>query len=491
MLWFTGFLLNVLEENMENVFTNLIWMFIGAGITYFIVLRRTKKEKDTIFSHVNRLAVGDLTHDDTQKGPLADELIKANDFWKITFRKIQNYVFTNDAATSATKKTSEELAEYAEELYTETDNVAVSAEEMSSNMNAVAAAMEQSSTNISMVATASEEMASTITEIAGNTEQARKISCNAVIEAENASKSVKKLGEVAAEISKITETITEISEQTNLLALNATIEAARAGEAGKGFAVVANEIKDLAKQTSDATQDIRHQIDDIQGSTQQTVGVIGTITKTINEVSELVDTIATAVDQQVTASNGISENISQASIGIQEVNENVSQATQVNNGVAQSISAVRNKADNITNRCLEIREYSRELEGITSEVQNKIKSVKISSPLFDIGTVKTAHLNWKIQLEAVLEGRVKMPAEEVTDHHSCVFGKWYDNVAGELAKKPIFVEINAHHKAVHSTAKEIVFLYNQNNESLAQSKLTDFEKSRKQLFTLLDELYEC
>ena len=36
-----------------------------------------------------------------------------------------------------------------------------------------------------------------------------------------------------------------------------TIEAVRAGEAGKGFAVVAGEIKDLARQTAEATFEIK------------------------------------------------------------------------------------------------------------------------------------------------------------------------------------------------------------------------------------------
>lgn len=469
---------------------NLVWMSVGIGITYFSKNLMNKKIVSSISARIDKLASGKLDASTCDQAPLGGVIKKANDFWLITFRKIENYVSTNYSATSATKDASEQLTDFAEELYVETDNVAVSAKEMSSNMNAVAVAMEQSSTNISMVAAASEEMAATITEIAGNTQQARNISSEAVVEAVNASNSVNKLGEVAVEISKITETITEISEQTNLLALNATIEAARAGEAGKGFAVVANEIKNLAKQTSDATQDIRNQINDIQNSTQQTVGVIGTITKTINTVSELVDTIATAVEQQVSASTGISENISQASVGIQEVNENVSQATQVNNGVTQSINRVRNKADNITNLCLEVREYSRELDLMTKEIKTKLENIDAAPPPFDIGTVKTAHLNWKIKLEAVLEGRVKMPADDVVDHHSCIFGKWYDHVEEELAKKPIFVEINKHHKAVHDIAKEIVTLYNENKESLAQSKLSDFEKSRKQLFNLIDELYE-
>jgi len=85
----------------------------------------------------------------------------------------------------------------------------------------------------------------------------RENTSKAVRQSQSATGRVDELGVAATEISKVTEVITEISEQTNLLALNATIEAARAGEAGKGFAVVANEIKELAKQTAEATLDIR------------------------------------------------------------------------------------------------------------------------------------------------------------------------------------------------------------------------------------------
>lgn len=472
---------------MESLFINLAVFCLGGATVFFVISTRSKRHVQIISQRTAQLASGDLTQSGKDTGNLKGII----DNWSTTFRKIEGYIFTNDAATQVTSKVSHELAEYAKELYEQTENVAVSAEEMSSNMNAVAAAMEQSSTNVSMVAAASEEMTSTINEIAGNTEQARLISTNAVTEAQNASDSVNKLGEAAKKISKITETINEISEQTNLLALNATIEAARAGEAGKGFAVVANEIKDLAKQTNASTQDIRTQVSDIQNSTEQTVLVINSITNTINSVSELVETIATAVDQQVTSSAEISENISQASLGMQEVNENISQASQVNQGVTQNICSVRDKTDEITNHCLEIREYSLELQSLSSEIQNKLNHVKIGPSLFDIGTVKTAHLNWKIQLEAVLEGRVKMPVDQVTDHHNCVFGKWYDNAEGSYTKSPLFEQINIHHKAVHETAREIVKLYNEDKVGLAQNKLSDFETSRHELFSLLDELYEA
>ena len=75
------------------------------------------------------------------------------------------------------------------------------------------------------------------------------------------------LGANAVQIGKVVELIQGIAAQTNLLALNATIEAASAGEAGKGFAVVAGEVKELAKQTAQATDEIRQRVLSIQQGT--------------------------------------------------------------------------------------------------------------------------------------------------------------------------------------------------------------------------------
>jgi len=138
-------------------------------------------------------------------------------------------------------------------------------EETTTRVQTVAAAAEEMSVN--MVAAAAEEMSATIAEIASNTEKTSAITNTAVAQSEKASAQIHELGGAAQEVGKVTESITEISEQTNLLALNATIEAARAGEVGKGFAVVANEIKEFAKQTAEATNEIKGKISEIQDVT--------------------------------------------------------------------------------------------------------------------------------------------------------------------------------------------------------------------------------
>lgn len=193
---------------------------------------------------------------------------------------------------------ADQMAAGAEDTASRSSQVAAAAREMSSNQDSVAAAMEQASTNVNMVAAAAEEMSSTIDAIAQNSSRAKDITAQAVDQSKIASNRVDELGRAASEITKVTEAITDISEQTNLLALNATIEAARAGEAGKGFAVVANEIKALAKQTAEATLDIKNKIKGIQEATGITVTEINDISSVITDVDQIVAAIASAVEEQ-------------------------------------------------------------------------------------------------------------------------------------------------------------------------------------------------
>ena len=257
------------------------------------------------------------------------------------------------------------------------NTVAAASEEMSANMNSVAAAMEEAATNVGMVASAAEEMTATINEIAQNTEKARGVAGGAVDQTANASSQVAELGTAAQEIGKVIETITEISEQVNLLALNATIEAARAGEAGKGFAVVANEIKELARQTAEATGEIKSRIESIQNSTDGTVTEIGNITQVVNEVNEIVSTIATAVEEQSVTTNEIASNVSQAAQGIEEVNENVAQSSTVSSEISQDIAEVTRASGEISNSSEQISMSAESLNQLAKQLNDMVGRFKV------------------------------------------------------------------------------------------------------------------
>ncbi|MFT5729648.1 MAG: methyl-accepting chemotaxis protein [Desulforhopalus sp.] len=282
-----------------------------------------------------------------------------------------------DTAVGGLTEISNNLSSTASETSSRSENVAAAAEEMSVNMNSVAAGMEQSTTNTSMVASAAEEMTATINEIAANSGKAHSITEQAVNQAKNTSNKMNELSDAAQAISKVTETITEISEQTNLLALNATIEAARAGEAGKDFAVVANEIKELAKQTAEATLDIKKQIDGVQGTTSSTIDEINQISSIINSVNEIVSTISVSVNEQSTATNEIATNISQASQGMGEVNENVNQITTVAGSITEDIGNVNMAAREISKSSDSVKESAEGLGQLASRLHNIVNTFKV------------------------------------------------------------------------------------------------------------------
>lgn len=338
----------ILSGNQKS--SPILLMFSGVALSLSAVIsvlltRSIITPLSDILSYAQQMKNGDLTTRCSldQKDEIDTLVTALNEMsanLRIMFQDISSGTHTLSTASTELSAISNQMSANAEQTTGKADTVAVAAEEMSANMTSVAAATEETSVNVNMVASAAEEMSSTIAEISSNTKQTQSITKTAVAQSANASTQIKELGAAAIEIGKVTETITDISEQTNLLALNATIEAARAGEAGKGFAVVANEIKDLAKQTSEATGQIKTKIDAIQSASQGSVTEITRISEIINVINERISMIAQTVEEQSNATQEIAENVTQASQGIQEVNENVAQASSVTGEISSDITEV-------------------------------------------------------------------------------------------------------------------------------------------------------
>jgi methyl-accepting chemotaxis protein len=282
-------------------------------------------------------------------------------------------------ASSATQLTaaSAQTANSVKAMSEKSATVAAAAEESCATTTAVSNSMERASANLTSVAGATEEMSSTVAEIASNSEKARVISEKAMAQAQTISVIMSELGKAAQEIGKVTETITDISAQTNLLALNATIEAARAGTAGKGFAVVANEIKELAKQTSEATEDIKAKIAGVQNSTTGAVQTIETITGVIKEIGNTVAGTAAAIEEQATVTKNVAGEIAQATSLVREVNDQVAQTASVSRSIASDIATVNSATAGI-------REGGTQVETSASELSRLSEQLKVLVGQFSV-----------------------------------------------------------------------------------------------------------
>ncbi|WP_434939086.1 methyl-accepting chemotaxis protein [Shewanella sp. HL-SH8] len=198
-----------------------------------------------------------------------------------------------------------------------------------------------------------EESNSTINDMATNMES---VSTNIVI-----------LAEKSDAISSVLDVIRAISEQTNLLALNAAIEAARAGEQGRGFAVVADEVRNLAKRTSDSTDEIHKMISELQngakaavssvhqGREQAKLGVqapqrthqaLEEIAANVIHISELNIQIAAATEEQSAVINEINQHV----INISDSSDSSAQASASIEGSSEALKSMANALDGLVKR---------------------------------------------------------------------------------------------------------------------------------------------
>ncbi len=186
-----------------------------------------------------------------------------------------------------------------------------------------------------------------------------------------------RLNTAAQSIGKIIDVINDIADQTNLLALNTTIEAASAGEVGKGFAVVASEIKELAKQTTDATQEIQKKIEEMQTNTSTAVNSIEKVSKSIENVNILSQTIVSAVEEQNATITEIAKNVSTAGSSTQEIATNVAESAKGLSEISNTISKVGEGITDTSKGVYQITSSANDLSELSNNLKGLIERFKV------------------------------------------------------------------------------------------------------------------
>jgi len=216
-----------------------------------------------------------------------------------------------------------QVASSASKMQSGAEEVSGIAEDTKVRTTVVAKASETAAKTSAEVAAAADQLMASISQISMQTQKSSQIAKEATSKAEFAKGTITMLSEKSLRVGQIIEVITQIAGQINLLALNATIESARAGEAGKGFAVVASEVKNLASQVAKATSEITQQIKEMQGATQNSVDSVLDIIGIITLVSDNAVTVASAVEEQSAVTNEIARNVARTSTGTKQISENI------------------------------------------------------------------------------------------------------------------------------------------------------------------------
>ena len=305
---------------------------------------------------VKQVAAGDLSVEIPVANTDSTSLLAAMKVMQSNLQKLIGEIQTNaDMVTSAAKK-----------MTIAAENVAGSSQQQSASSLEIAAAMEQSTVSINLMS----DSANRAQTISGDSELLMNETSGVVSEAvnriakiatvvEQASQTVRTLGQESENVSKIVLVIKEVADQTNLLALNAAIEAARAGEQGRGFAVVADEVRKLAERTTQSTQEITTMISSMQSSARDAVTCIEDAVANVNEGVILTKRVGESVSRLGASSHEVKEVIIDVSSALREQNaasneiarnvEQIAQTIERNSGAVGEVAKAATELQQLAN----------------------------------------------------------------------------------------------------------------------------------------------
>lgn len=395
-------------KDMNNQIVGVLEMFIdqteikSAQRIIQEMLRFQELEIKKLSAFLKTMASGDMTtrylvgetNEDTEKiGSSFREISQALDETQTNLSKIFTEIKDNSYELSRSSdemsSISSQLASGAEELRNQSNSVAGTTEQISGNMGNISDTAEKMSfnakevsdtasrmsSNMGAVTSSVEDMSTAIREIAKHSDEGRGISNEALERSKTASANMSVLGKSIKEIDEVTGVIKQIADKTNLLALNATIEAASAGVAGKGFAVVANEIKELAKQSSNATENITKKIQGVQHSTEESIRFIDSIFETIGQMNDSSQKITESVNQHLQAAYQISENIQEADTGVESIAKSIADVAYGTDHMSMNVDETAKGARDVAKNMISVDQAANETSAGAQQVSSSAASL--------------------------------------------------------------------------------------------------------------------
>ena len=218
------------------------------------------------------------------------------------------------------------------------------------NVNILNISTNEAAASLEETAAALEEITSTVISNAQNVTQmttySHEVSNSAKKGQELAKNTSDAMDDITLQVNQINEAISVIDQiafQTNILSLNAAVEAATAGEAGKGFAVVAAEVRNLASRSAEAAKEIKALVEHATSKANHGKSISDEMIKGYEE-------LLGSINKTIQTIGEIAQASKEQEAGISQINDAVTgldQQTQQNASIANQTRDIATQTDAI------------------------------------------------------------------------------------------------------------------------------------------------